>query len=148
MKMLQDNFVKGLPKIIIFGIAFYNFVWIVWQNLNHFSACVICLWYITDSFPIEAFLLLVAAYLLFIPHWIAKTFSVFTSGYFVISWGLMIVNWFWTTDYSLSFRIKIIMSSYFGHPLQIWESQIVLGLMIFVMAIYSLKKQNSTQIMP
>ena len=138
MKITQDRIVKSLPKVIIFGIAFYNFVWIVLQNLNHFSACVICPWYITDSFPNEAFLILIAAYLLFIPHWIAKSISVLISGYFAISWMWMIVNWFWTTDYSLSYRIKIIMSSYFGHPLQIWESQVVIAVTIFGFAVYYL----------
>ena len=148
MKITQERVVKSLPKIIVFGIAFYNFTWIVWQNLNHFSACVICPWYITDSFPIEAFLLLIAAYLLYIPRIWSYWVSVLISGYFVISWGLMIVNWFWTTNYSLSYWIETIKSQYFDNPLQIWESQIVLGMMIFVMAIYSLKKKNSTQIMP
>lgn len=142
MRITQDKIVKGLPKIILFGIAFYNFVWIVWQNLNHFSACVICPWYITDSFPNEAFLLLIAAYLLFIPHWIAKSISFLISGYFAVSWMWMIAHWFWTTDYSLSYRIKIIMSSYFGHPLQIWESQVVIAFTVFTIVVWGVKRNN------
>lgn len=138
MRITQDKIVKGLPKIILFGIAFYNFVWIVWQNLNHFSACVICPWYITHSFPNEAFLLLIAAYLLFIPRIWSYAISFLISGYFAVSWTWLIVNWFWTTDYSLSYRIKIIMSSYFGHPLQIWETQVVIAAIIFGFAVYYL----------
>lgn len=147
MKIIQSRVVKSLPKLIVFGITFYNFVWIVLQNLNHFAACVICPWYITDSFPIEAFLLLIAAYLLFIPRIWSYSISVLISGYFALSWIWLIAKWFWTTDYSLSYRIKIITSSYFGHPLQVWESQVVIVMMIFTAAICSLKSRNTNNIL-
>jgi hypothetical protein len=147
MDKFSDNFVKSLLKFIVFAIAFYNFVWIIWQNKNHFSACVICPWYITDSFPIEAFLLLIASYLLFIGRFWSYTISVLTSGYFAVLWTWMFIKWCWTTDYSLSYRLEIITSSYFGNPFEVWESQIVIALTIFALAIYGLKTNKMAQSM-
>lgn len=149
MKITQDRIVKILPKLIIFGIAFYNFAWAYWQTLDSMAGRGIgSPWYSTKDFPIAQFFLLIAAYLLFIPRIWSYAISVLISGYFSVSWMWMIADWFWTTDYSLTKRMEIITSSYFGNLLQIWECQIVISLMILVVGIYNLRKKHTAWIMP
>jgi hypothetical protein len=137
MKVLQNKFVRSLPKVILFVIAFYNFAWVYWQNISAVGACVICPWYReTKDFPIDQFLLVTAAYILFIKNRWSYSLSVIISGYFSVSWILLITNWVWTTDYSLSQRFEIMNSQYYGNLLHIWESQIVIATAIFSFAIY------------
>lgn len=145
MKITQNNFVKSLPKIIIFGIAFYNFFWIVWQNSKGCSG-IACPWYFSNSFPIEAFLLLIAAYLLFIQHWMTKTISILLSGYFSFVWIWMLSSFIQKNGLS-EFRNYLQTFSFNENPLEIWEIQIVIALIIFGLAIYNLKKVKTTQIL-
>jgi hypothetical protein len=142
MRILQNKFVPSLPKVILFLITFYNFIWAYWQTLDSMAGRgIVSPWYSTKDFPIAQFLLLLAAYLLFIPRIWSYSISVLTSGYFAVSWMWMIVNWFLTTDYSLSYRIEIITSQYFGHPLQIWEIQAVIASLIFAISCYYFVKE-------
>ena len=139
MKITQEKIVESLPKLIVLAIAFYNFAWTSWQNSQGCSG-LICPWYNTGEFHYPQFSLLIASFLLFIPRIWSYSISVLTSGYFAISWVMMAVKWLWTTDYSLSYRIEITTSSYFGNPLQIWESQLLIAVTIFSFAGYFLWK--------
>ncbi len=133
MKLFQNKFIRSLPKVILFLITFYNFVWASWQNLQGCSG-VSCPWFLTGEFHYPQFFLFLASLLFLIQRLWSYLLSMLISGYFAITWTSMIVKWFWTTDYSLAYRWKIITSQYFGHPLQIWESQCVIALMIFSFA--------------
>jgi hypothetical protein len=126
--------------VILFAIAFYNFAWVYWQNLTWVGACVVCPWYKLDEFPVAQFLLVIASYSFFIKNRWSYFLSVIISGYFSVSWLSLIIDWVWTTDYSLSQRFEIMMSQYYGNLLNIWESQAVIAAVIFGFAAYSLVK--------
>lgn len=145
MKTFQNNFVKKLPKILIFSITFYNFVWIVWQNNLHSGvACVVCPWYITYSFPIEAFFLLIASYLLFIRRFWSSIISILLSGYFSFIW-LWIIFGFVRINGMSVFTEYLQTITFSENPLEIWESQVVIAITIFGFAIYNLIKEISTK---
>lgn len=142
MRILQNKFVQNLLEVILFVIAFYNFAWVFWQTLDSMAGRGIGpQWYSTKDFPTAQLFLFIAVLLLFIPRIWSYSISVLTSGYFAISWTLMIVSWFWTTDYSNTKKIEIITSQYFGHPLQIWEIQAVIAISIFALSVYNLAKE-------
>lgn len=146
MKILQSKIVKSLPKIIVFAIVFYNFVWTYWQNSKGCNG-LICPWFQNGEFLYPQFFFLLAAFLLFIPRIWSYSISVLISGYFALPWMWMIINWLWTNNYSLSFWGQLIKSQYFGHPLQVWESQIVIVMIIFTAAICSLRNRNTNTIL-
>ena len=123
MKSFQSNYIYRLlqPKAVIFGIALFNFLWTYFETLEPLAGRgIMPAWYSTKDFPLPQFLLFTVALLLYIPKIWSLTISVLVSGYFVVSWTLLYVDWFWTTNYSLPYRIEIITSSYFNNPLQIW----------------------------
>jgi hypothetical protein len=137
MKSFQSNYILRLlqPRAVIFGVAFFNFLWLYWETFDTMAGRGIApAWYSTKDFPVAQFLLLVASLLLFIPRIWSYSVSVLTSGYFAISWTLTFIDWFRTTDFSLSYRMEIILSSYFGNPFQIWESQIIIVVLIFLIS--------------
>jgi hypothetical protein len=146
MKISQNKFVLSLPKVILFVIAFYNFVWTYLETLDPMAGRgIAAAWYSTKDFPLAQFLLVIAIYLLFIKNRWSYLLSVIISGYFSISWISLIIKWVWTTNYSSSERFNIITSGYNENPLTIWESQVALATVIFTLSIFHLIKQINTK---
>lgn len=89
---------------------------------------------------------MIAAYLLFIQHWVTKTISILLSGYFSFVWIWMLLSFIQKNE--LSEFTKYLQTFTFNeNPLEIWESQIVIALIIFGLAIYNLKKIKELQIL-
>jgi hypothetical protein len=146
MKILPNKFVRSLSKVIFLAITFYNFAWVYWQRITAFGDCMICPWYreIKD-FPIDQFLLMIAVSLLFFKNRWSYSLSIIVSGYFSISWISLIIDWVRDTDYSFSRSFEIVKSQYYGNPLSLWESQVIIATAIFILSIYSLIKEITTK---
>lgn len=142
-KNIKRSFILHmLPKIIVFGMALSNFVFIWFHQKNQMnqvkttiSFCENCSWYETWSFTNEPSILLLAAFLLLFSKRWGYVLASALSGYIVI--------------YVLFYLIRAII--YFGlfdlwKDLQksepsiflIWETQLIWAVIIFGVAIFYL----------
>jgi hypothetical protein len=132
--------VPKLPNVILSAVAFCNFAWLFWQSLNVTVACVACPWYYTEDFPIEAFLLLTASFVLFIHNCWSYLISFSVSGIILIQWVAFLGNFFYRTNQTISeYLSRIRMDE--NNPLTIWESQMVIATAVFSFAAYFLVEE-------
>ncbi len=139
MKILQNKFVRSLPKVILFAVAFYNFAWVYWQNL---SGCrgVACPWYLEERFYDIPTYLLIASIFLLIPKLSSYILGAIFSGFHSIKWLVFIAQFLYygkQTFLEYLNRIEI----YDNNPLTAFESQILLAITIFGFSVYTLIKE-------
>ncbi len=142
MKILQNKFVRSLPKVILFVIAFYNFAWCYWQSL---SGCkgIACPWYLDEQFVyFPQFILLISAWLLLFKFRFGIIFSVVTSSYYLFTWTWLFVSWLISFKPTIYYFVNEFSSQFHdNNPLTVWESQPVIAAVIFIVATYSLIKE-------
>jgi hypothetical protein len=146
MKIFQNKFVQSLPKVILFAITFYNFVWVYWQNL---SGCkgVACPLYLDNQFVyFPQFILLISACLLLFKFRFGIIFSIVTSGYYFFTWTWLFVSWLISFKPTIYYFVNEFSSQFHdNNPLTVWESQIVIATAIFSLSIYCLLKELSAK---
>jgi hypothetical protein len=139
MKILQNKFVRSLPKVILFAIAFYNFAWVYQENL---SGCmgVACAWFLeNDMNDIPTYLLLASAFLL-IPRLSSYALAATFSGFHSIKWLVFIANFVYKGEQTFLEYLNRIQI-YDNNPLTAFESQVILATAIFSLSIYCLLKE-------
>jgi hypothetical protein len=140
MKILQNKFVRSLPKVILFVIAFYNFAWTYLETLDPMAGRgIAAAWYSTKDFPTEAFLFAVSSYLLFIPRRWSYALSFIISGYLSINRLLLLGGYFYNMEQTFREYLSHIQINDYN-PLTVWESQALIAAVIFGFAAYSLVK--------
>jgi hypothetical protein len=141
MNILQNKFVRSLPKAILFVIVFYNLVWTYLETLDPMAGRgIAAAWYSTKDFPSEPFLFVVASYLLFVPHRFSYILSFLISGYLSISWLLLLGGYFYSMSQTFREYLSHLQIDDYN-PLTVWESQAVIATVIFILATYSLIKE-------
>jgi hypothetical protein len=145
MKILQNKFVRSLPKVILFLLAFYNFVWTYLETLDPMAGRgIAAAWYSTKDFPMEPFLFVVSSYLLFIPRRWSYALSFIISGYLSINWVFLLGDYFYKMSQTFrEYLSRLQIDDY--NPLTVWESQAVLATAIFILATYSFIKELTTK---
>jgi hypothetical protein len=139
MKILQNKFVRSLPKVILFLLAFYNFAWVYFENL---SGCmgVACAWFLDDKVSdIPAYLLLASIFLL-VPRLSSYTLAAIFSGFHSIKWLVFIAKFVYNGDQTFRQYLEQI-PIYDNNPLTAFESQVILATAIFSLSIYCLLKE-------
>jgi hypothetical protein len=143
MKIFQNKFVRSLPKVILFGIAFYNFAWCYWQCLDSMAGRGIASpWYSTKDFPLAQFLLVIASYSLFIKNRWSYFAGFLISGFCLINFISILIPWFIRSEdkiYPLFESVNVQFHD--NNPLTVWESQPAIAATIFSLSIYCLLKE-------
>jgi hypothetical protein len=143
MNILQNKFVRSLPKVILFAITFYNFAWVYWQSLDSMAGRGIASpWYSTKDFPLAQFLLIIASYSFFIKNRWSYFAGFLISGYYVVDWYLLLIRWFINGEHTFFGAFEIIIGEYHdNNPLTCWASQPIIATTIFSVVIYYLIKE-------
>jgi hypothetical protein len=140
MKILQNKFVRSLPKVILFVIAFYNFAWTYLETLDPMAGRgIAAAWYSTKDFPFAQFLLVIASYSFFIKnHW-SYFAGILISGFCLIDFISLLIPWFTRSEDKLYDLVESVNVQYHdNNPLTVWESQLAIAAIIFSFAVYHL----------
>ena len=137
MNEAKSKAIYILPKLIVFALAFYNFI-SLWFASNVFTgiACAACPWYFDWSYINEPSVLLLAASFLLLNKFRSYLASFGLSGFILVK-GLYLINksgWTeWIDFLQKQWETRIDLET---EILKIWEIQIVLALIIFSSAVF------------